>query len=363
MNYDIRIEKTQNSKLNKVDFNNIPFGKIYSDHMFLAEYDDGEWHDLKIVPFQDLLLSPASSVLHYGQAIFEGLKAFINSDGEAQLFRPKMNAARLNRSAVRMAMPEVPEDLFIQAMEMLIKLEYNWIPKQDGSSLYIRPFMVANEPYIGVKPANSFRFVIITAPVGLYYSHPVKVMVAEKYVRAVAGGVGAAKTAGNYGRSLKPVLEAKALGYDQILWTRPPEFKIAQEIGTMNVFFVIDRTVITPQLDGTILEGVTRDTCITLLKDRGYRVEERDISFDEIAEAYDQGKLEDAFGTGTAAAISFISDINYRGKHMNLPDEKDRDISQLLKQLLRDIKRSRIEDTHQWNYKVLIEETTKDLVS
>ena len=356
MTYNIQVTKATASKINKVDFDDIPFGKVYSDHMFLAEYDNGHWHDFKIVPFQNLLMSPASSVLHYGQAIFEGLKAFMNDDGEAQMFRPEENVARMNRSAKRMAMPEIPADLFMQAMEKLIQIDCDWIPRKDGSSLYIRPFMIANEPYIGVKPATHFRFCIITAPVGAYYSHPVKVLVAQKYVRAVVGGVGAAKTAGNYGRTLQPVLEAKESGYDQILWTRAPEFEIAQEIGTMNVFFVIGDTVITPMLDGAILEGVTRDTCITILKSKGFQVEERDISLNEVLEAYKNRVLHDAFGTGTAATVSFISEINYKGEIMNLPDPSARKISQMLKTTLSDIKRSRIEDKFGWNHKVRIPE-------
>ena len=351
--FDIRIEKASVSKINEVDFSNIGFGTVYSDHMFVADYEDGEWKDARIVPFGDMSLSPSTLALHYGQAIFEGLKAYKDPNGNPQVFRPEKNFARFNRSARRIAMPEVPEELFMSGMRELISLDSNWIPTIEGSSLYIRPFLFASGTTLGVKASDKYRFMIITCPVNAYYTKPVKVVVADKYVRAAPGGVGFAKVAGNYAATLQPAIEAQQQGYDQILWTDAIEFKYIRESGTMNVFFAIDDVVITPSLESeTILEGVTRDSIIQLLRDKGTKVEEREISIDEVIEAHKNGKLQDAFGAGTAAVITFISHIGYKGRDYELPPVETRKFSPAIKKELEDIQRGVLPDPHGWLLKV-----------
>ena len=310
MKFKISINPVQNSRINTVDFNNLPFGREFSDHMFICDYKQGEWTSPRIVPTQNISIHPSTTALHYGQAIFEGMKAYKLEGGTPALFRPTKNIDRFNISAERMAMPAFPADLFLEALEELINLDKKWIPDQEGNSLYIRPFMFASDEYVGIKPADNFKFIIFTSPVGAYYPLPVSVWVTEDYCRAFPGGVGFAKAAGNYGATLNPVIKAKELGFDQILWLDGIERKYVQEIGTMNVFFIINDTLLTPGLEqGTILNGVTRDSTIQLARDMGYAVEERDISIDEILEAHQNGFLQDAFGTGTAATISHISAI------------------------------------------------------
>ena len=354
MHYDIHIEKSPISRVSQVDFDNIPFGRIFSDHMFEAEYRDGDWCNCSIVPFHSLEIHPAFTALHYGQSIFEGLKAYKSINGIPQIFRPDGNANRFNKSATRMAMPEVPEELFLAALHELISLDSDWIPTHEGSALYIRPLMFATDEFVGIKPADSFNFIIFTSPVGSYYPRPVKVLVAQEHVRAFRGGVGTAKAAGNYAATMLALKNARKEGYDQVLWTDGVEFKYIQEIGTMNVFFVIDDKVITPSLDdGTILDGITRDSVIQLLKDKDVPIEIRRISIDEIYGAHKNGKLNDFFGTGTAATISHISDIGYRGENLHLPDPEIRTISNQLKQELEDIKTSRIPDRHNWLMRVV----------
>ncbi len=350
--YDISVEKTKQSRIDELDFDNIPFGKKFADHMFIADYKDGEWQSLRIVPFQRLSINPAMSALHYGQSIFEGMKAFKDPQGNPQLFRPERNAKRFNRSAHRMAMPEIPESLFLEALKKLVKLDQDWIPPQVGSALYLRPFMFATDEYIGIKPADTFKFMIFTCPVGPYYPKPVKLKVAEKYVRAFPGGTGYAKAAGNYGGALHPLRKAQEEGYDQILWMDGFEFKYVQECGTMNIFFMIDDTIITPALSETILDGVTRDSIIQLCKDRGLTVEERDLSIEEIAEAEEKGVLQDAFGTGTAATLAQIDAIGYQGKEIQLPDVDNRPVSGELKEELELIRNSEQEDKHNWVVKI-----------
>lgn len=348
---DIKVKKVEKSRINQLDPANIQFGKLYSDHMFVAHYENGEWKDAEIVPFDKLSLSPATTFMHYGQAIFEGVKAYKDANNNAVIFRPYDNWKRMNRSAARMAMPDVPEEFFIEGMRQLVEIDKDWIPSSEGTSLYIRPFMIATDEFIGVKPAEKFTFIIITSPAGPYYAKPVSIYVHNRYVRAFPGGIGFTKAAGNYGASMYPTAEIRKMGYDQILWTDGFEHKYVQEIGTMNVFFVIGDKVITPELSETILEGVTRDSVITLLREKGVIVEERPLSIDEIAEAYKNHQLKEAFGTGTAASISHIAELTYGDMHMKLPSE-DWGISEWLKNEMSDIRYCRKQDNHGWIFKV-----------
>ena len=352
MAYEVKVEKTTKSKIDSVDFENIQFGRIFSDHMLVADYYDGQWNDIKIMPYQKLSLAPSTAALHYGQEIFEGMKAFRHDNGEAYIFRPKENWIRMKHSAYRMCMPEVPEDLFIEGTKQLVALDKDWIPSQKGSSLYIRPFMFATDELVGIKPSDTYKFMIITCPVNAYYAEPIKVRVEEHYSRAARGGTGSVKTAGNYGLSLLPAKIAQNKGYKQLLWTDSAEHKYFEESGTMNIFFVIGETVVTPPTDGTILEGVTRDSVIVLLRDKGYIVEERDISVDEILEAYREGMLKEVFGTGTAAVIAQIIGIGYQDEDLELPDISSARISNYLMQTLDDIRKGHAPDKYSWLVKV-----------
>jgi branched-chain amino acid aminotransferase len=347
--FNINITKTNNSKIDQVDFDNIPFGQIYSDHMLVANFVDGKWDTPEIKPFENMSYSPAMSALHYGQSIFEGMKAFKTSEGAVQLFRPYENLERLNKSARRMSMEEIPEDIFIEGLKQLVALDKDWVPGQEGSSLYIRPLLFATDEYIGVKSSKNFTFLIITCPVGKYYAQPVKVLAADKFVRAIPGGVGDAKTAGNYAAAMLPATQANLEGYDQVLWMDGYEFKYTQEIGTMNFFVEIDGKIYTPKLNGAILEGITRDSVITLLKQNGYDVVEKDLSIEEIFDAATNGKLTDAFGSGTAASISHISAIGWDGKEVQLPAVANRKVSNWLYEQLEGIKTGKVEDANNWN--------------
>ncbi len=310
---EIPVTKAERSKLNDLNLENLPFGKYFTDHMLEANYEDGEWKNVEIKPYQPLVLEPSNAALHYGQSIFEGVKAYKNAAGDAGIFRPYDNFRRFNQSAERMMMPAVPEEIFMEGMKLLVALDNNWIPNKAEHSLYIRPFMFATDEVIGVRPSDSFKFMILLSPTGPYYTAPMRIYVEEQFVRAVPGGVGFAKCAGNYGSSMYPTAQVKKLGYDQVLWMDALEHKYVQEIGTMNVFFIIGNKAITPDLSsGTILAGVTRNSVIELLKAMGLAVEERDISIDEITEAYKNGYLKEVFGTGTAATISMIKELRYK---------------------------------------------------
>jgi len=344
---DIKVRKVEKSRIQELDLNNIQFGKLYADHMLVAHYENGQWNQPEIVPFDNLSLSPATTFMHYGQAIFEGVKAYKNQEGEPVIFRPYDNWKRMNRSAERMGMPAVPEEIFVDGMRALVNLDKDWIPTEEGTSLYLRPFMIATDEFIGVKPAEKFTFLIITSPAGPYYAKPVSIYVQDEYVRAFPGGIGFTKAAGNYGASMYPTAQIRKMGYDQILWTDGFEHKYVQEIGTMNVFFVIGDKVITPELSETILAGVTRDSVITLLREKGVTVEERPLSIDEIAEAYKNHQLKEAFGTGTAASISHIAELTYHDMHMVLPQE-DWGISEWVKQEMNNIRYGKVTDTHDW---------------
>jgi branched-chain amino acid aminotransferase len=350
---EIKVKKVEDSRIHELKHDNIQFGKQYSDHMFIARYEDGEWKQAEIVPYSNLSLSPATTFMHYGQAIFEGVKAYKDPQGNPIIFRPYDNWKRMNRSGERMAMPPVPEELFVEGMRQLIDLDRDWIPTAEGTSLYIRPFMIAVDEFVGVKPAEKFLFIIITSPAGPYYANPVSIYVQDKYVRAFPGGIGFTKAAGNYGMSMYPTLQIRQMGYDQILWTDGFEHKYVQEIGTMNVFFVIGDKVITPDLSqDTILEGVTRDSVITLLREKGVTVEERPLSIDEVAEAYRAGQLKEAFGTGTAASIAPIASLTYHDETMQLPPVEQWETTNWLKKELSDIRYGRKADTREWILKV-----------
>lgn len=348
---DISIKKTDNSRLNELDKNNIEFGKVYSDHMLVADYVDGAWNKAEIIPYGNMSMSPATSFFHYGQAIFEGVKAYKDPEGNPVIFRPQDNWKRMNRSAIRMGMPAIPEELFMEGMRQLIDLDKDWIPEADRTSLYIRPFMMATDEFIGIKPTTRFRFMIITSPAGPYYAEPVSIYVDENYVRAFPGGVGYTKAAGNYGGSMYPMTEVRKKGYHQILWMDGLEHKYVQEIGTMNVFFMLGDTIVTPDLSDTILAGVTRDSVIEILKEHGYNVEERPLHIDEIVEAYRAGQLKEAFGTGTAASIAPIADLTYRDEKMSLPPQEEWKLAPWLRDELNAIRYGRKPDTRGWVYR------------
>ncbi len=360
MKYNISFQPTIQSKLASIDFDNLPFGQVFSDHIFVADYRDGAWQDLRIEPFGPITMMPSNLTLHYGQAIFEGMKAFKNQAGTPVLFRPEMHAKRLNASAARMCMPDLPEDLFLEALHQLVGIDHAWIPNKPGNSLYIRPFAFATEEIIGVRPSNSYKFMIFTAPVGPYYDKPLKLIAANKYVRAVPGGVGEAKAAGNYAAGLLPTQEAHDAGYDQILWTDNHEYKYIQECGTMNIVFMIGDTIVTPATNGAILKGITRDTLLYMLRQKGMKVEERPVSIDELAKAHEAGTLKDAFGVGTAAVIAPVTEISYyesqdatRVKTIKLPLE-GRDISTGLKKELHEIRTGILPDPYGWVHEVKI---------
>ncbi|HLG41391.1 MAG TPA: branched-chain amino acid aminotransferase, partial [Chitinophagaceae bacterium] len=320
---DILITRAEVSKLHDLNLDNLPFGKYFTDHMLEADYENGEWKNVEIKPYQPLLLSPSLAALHYGQAIFEGIKAYKDQSGNAFIFRPHDNYRRFNISAERMQMPTVPGELFMEGMRKLVELDKNWIPSSPDHSLYIRPLMFSSDELIGVRPSDNYKFLIMLSPCGPYYAAPMRIYVEEKYVRAVPGGVGFAKTAGNYAAAMLATAEAKQKGYEQVLWTDAFEHKYVQEIGTMNVFFIIDNTAITPALkEGTILDGVTRQSSITLLKEMGLTVEERPLSIDSIVQAYKTGSLKEVFGTGTAATISMIKELRYKDFVMHFDTDK-----------------------------------------
>ena len=349
---DFNITRVERSKLNDINLENIPFGKYFTDHMLEVDYEDGEWKTPEIKPYQPLLMEPSLAAIHYGQAIFEGVKAYKNAEGEAYIFRPQDNFHRFNISAERMQMPTIPEDIFMDGMKMLIQMDTNWIPAQKDHSLYIRPFMFSTDETIGVKPSEKYKFMIILSPTGPYYSTPMRIYVEEQYVRAVPGGVGYAKAAGNYGAAMFATAEAKKKGYDQVLWTDAFEHKYVQECGTMNVFFIIGNTAITPALEqGTILAGVTRNSVIHLLKDIGFNVEERPLSLDDVIDAYKAGLLYEVFGTGTAATISLIKELRYKDFVMEFNVDAWQTAPEIKKRL-DNIRYGVSEDTHGWMVKV-----------
>ncbi len=349
---NLRIELSKNLKPKPQDETKLGFGNIFTDHMFLMDYDEGQgWHDARIVPYGPLPLDPAAMALHYSQEVFEGMKAYRAEDGRILLFRPQENFARLNRSNERLCIPQIDEEFALKALIELLKIEKDWIPHIKDTSLYIRPFIIATDAHLGVRTANKYLFVIILSPSGPYYKeglNPVKLYVENNYVRAVRGGTGMAKTGGNYAASLKAQVEANDQNYSQVLWLDGVEKKYIEEVGSMNVFFVIDGEVITPALVGSILPGITRKSCIEMLKDMGYKVAERRLSIQEVADAYKAGKLNEAFGTGTAAVISPIGHIKWGDLVMDINNNEIGEISQKLYDELTGIQWGRIPDRYNW---------------
>ncbi len=347
---EITIQKTTAPK-QKPDQTKLGFGNYFTDHMFIMNYEGDGWHDPRIVPYGPFALDPASMVLHYAQEIFEGLKAYRTAEGKIQLFRPEKNMARLNLSCDRLCIPKIDEEFAVKAIKTLVKLDEDWIPTAEGTSLYIRPYIFAVDPHVGVHAAKHLIFAVILSPVGAYYPNgiePVKIFVEEKYVRAVVGGTGFTKAGANYAISLKGQEEAEKQGYVQTLWLDGVERKYVEEVGSMNVFFIIGNEVVTPALVGSILGGITRMSIIELLRSKGYTVSERKLAIDELVEAHKAGKLKEAFGTGTAAVISPIGELKYRDNIMKINDGKIGETSQMLYDTLTGIQWGRIPDAMGW---------------
>jgi branched-chain amino acid aminotransferase len=349
---NISVEIVKESRISQTDFSNLEFGAVYSDHMLVSDYSNHAWNNTRIVPFQPITMSPAASVLHYGQTIFEGMKAYRAKNGDVLIFRMDAHIARLNRSCERLCIPPLDENIFMDGIQQLVQLEQNWIPNEKGCSLYLRPFVFATDEFIGVKPSSTYKFITFACPVAGYYKGTVKVIIETEYVRAAEGGIGYAKAGGNYAASLLPAKKATDKGYQQILWTDSKEHKYFEESGTMNVMFVIGDTLVTPPLSSSILAGITRDSILTIAKEWGVKVEERRISVDEVVEAHKKGLLKDAFGTGTAATITHIAVINYKGEDMVLPPAESRELSNKLNDHILGLKYGDIEDTHGWIYRI-----------
>lgn len=351
----IDIQLSTNRK-EKPSFSDLKFGKTYTDHMFIMDYSrEKGWHDPRIVPYQPITLDPAATIFHYGQTIFEGLKAYVSENEEVFLFRPDENIKRQNRSSVRMCIPEVDEDLALEALKKLVSIDRHWIPNQEGMSLYIRPFIISTEPNLDVTPSQTYKFMIIMSPVGSFYKegmNPVKIAVENEYVRAVRGGTGNAKTAGNYAGAMIVQEIASAEGYSQVLWLDGKENKYIEEVGSMNVFFKINGEVVTPALSGSILEGITRKSVIELLKHWGVPVSERRISIDELHEAYQKGQLEEAFGSGTAAVISPIGELSWKNEKMVINNGETGELSLKVYKALTGIQTGKEEDPFGWRVKV-----------
>ena len=351
MSLDIQISQSNKSKIDEVDFSNFTFGSVFTDHMFECDYINGKWQNPKILPYQSISIEPSASVFHYGQAIFEGMKAYKDSYDELWLFRPKENFDRFNKSSVRLAIPEFPEELFFDALKKLLNLDKEWVKKDEGSSLYVRPFVIGNEYAIQASPSKNYKFMIICAPATPYYKGKVKVIVADKYSRAASGGVGFAKAAGNYAGQFYPTNLAKEKGFQQIIWTDSNQHKYLEEAGTMNVFFRIDGKLITAPTTDTILDGVTRKSIIQIAKDQGIDVEVRRITIDEIKDASRNSSLKEIFGTGTAAVVSEISEFEHKDELFILPEIEDSYAKKLKKSLV-NIQTNKAEDPHNWRYKV-----------
>jgi len=355
---EIRVEKTPSNRLRVKPYEvNLGFGRHFSDHMFVMPYDvarDG-WHDATIMEHKHFSMDPAAMVFHYGQAIFEGLKAYRGKEDGIYLFRPLDNLRRMNISAERMCMPTIPVETVFKALTMLVDLDKEWIPRSPGSSLYIRPTMIATEAGLGVRPSKQYLFFIITSPVGAYYPegfNPVKIFVTDKYVRAVAGGVGHVKTAGNYAASIMAAVEAQAAGYTQVLWLDAAQRQFVEEVGTMNIFFRIDDEIITPPLSGSILPGITRDSVLRLTRDWGYKVTERAISINEVLAANRDGSLREIFGTGTAAVISPVGSLFYKNETCTINEGRTGELSQRLFDEIEGIQRGYRDDPHGWVVKL-----------
>lgn len=349
---NIRFEKTTSPKPIPGPENPLTFGTIFTDHMFIMDYVQGKgWIDPRIVPYGPMLMDPSSMVFHYGQEMFEGLKAYKTEDDRVLLFRPDKNIERANNTNERICIPTIPEDDFLQAIKEVVKVDQNWIPTKPGTSLYIRPFVIATDPFLGVRPSSTYRFIIILSPVGAYYPeglNPVKIWIEDEYVRAVRGGLGEAKVGANYVASLKAQVKAHDAGYSQVLWLDGVEKKYIEEVGAMNIFFKINGTVVTPMLNGSILPGVTRNSCIELCKSWGYQVEERKISADELFKAALDGSLEEVWGTGTAAVISPVGQLREGDTDVVIKDGGIGELSQKLYDTITGIQLGKIEGPAGW---------------
>jgi branched-chain amino acid aminotransferase len=344
----ISLTRTPQSRLTEDLRENSPFGTNYSDHMFVADYADGKWQDSRIVPFGPMQLSPATTALHYGQSLFEGFKAHRTADGRVALFRPMANHARLNRTAARLAMPEISEEIFREGLLELIRVDKEWTPYREGGSLYVRPVYFGTDDSLMVRPATRYRFVIITSPGGPYFAQPIRLLAEETYVRAFPGGTGDAKTAGNYGGGLLAAKLAQAKGYHNVMWLDGKDRRFIEESGVMNIMFNINGTAITPALSGTILPGVTRDSVLTLLRDMNVKLEERPVSLDEVLAAHSNTTLLEAFGIGTAAIIAPIAAIGHHGKDHEIPTNSPTGLAHKLRTTLTTIQTGRAPDTHNW---------------
>ena len=357
MSYEFKIERTTAPKAKPADESKLGFGKIFTDHMFLMNYDDGQgWHDGRVVPYGPISLDPSAMVFHYAQELFEGLKAYRTADGSIQLFRPQKNIERMNNTCDRLCVPRLDPDMVLDAIKTVVDVDKDWVPHNERTSLYIRPFIIATDEFLGVHPSHSYIFAIILSPVGSYYPNgmdPVKIAIEREYVRCVKGGTGMAKAGGNYAASLIGQEKADRMGYAQVLWLDGVERKYIDEVGAMNVFFVIDGVVITPELtDGNILPGVTRASCIEVLKTKGYKVEERKISIDEVKDAHKNGTLNESFGTGTAAVISPVGEYIDGDEHIIINNNEIGPVAQFLYDELTGIQWGKIADENGWIVKV-----------
>ncbi len=348
----IHVERVAKSRLPGIDFNNLGFGAHISDHMLMVDYKDGQWQEPKIMPYGNLELSPAMLALHYGQSVFEGMKAFKNDQGTITIFRPERHHKRLLKSLDRMCMPAISEELFLQSLSALIEVDAGWVPTTEGASLYLRPFVFASEAKLGVKVAEEYKFIILTSPVGPYFSKPIRVKVEEEFVRAAEGGTGFAKCAGNYGGAFYPTMLAQKQGFDQVLWTDAKDHKYIDESGAMNVMFVLNGKLVTPKLSTSLLDGVTRDSILTLASAMGIEKEERRVSVAEIEEAFKNKTITEVFGVGTAAVVSQIATIHIHGTDYNLPAVDSNSFQLRVKKKLNDIRKGIEPDTHHWNYLV-----------
>ena len=350
MSNSISITKINQSKVETLDFDNIALGRTFTDHMFVCDYQDGQWSNPRITPMEMIPMHPACMALHYGQALFEGMKATIDTNGAPLLFRPEKNAERLNFSARRLGMPEFSETLFVDALKQLVSLDQQWIPPQEGSALYLRPFMFADEAFIGMRAANSYKFIVMASPSKPIYTDRVRLYAETSFIRAAHGGTGEAKAAGNYAAAVLPTEIAKSKGFDQVLWLDAKEFKYIQEVGTMNIFFKINGQFVTPSLDGSILAGITRMSVIDFLRHKGFEVVERPITIDEIVEASKNGQLEEAFGTGTAVGIAMIQEIGYKDAVIHVSDTSP--VGQLVLDTINGVRIGKIADELNWMVKV-----------
>lgn len=363
---DLSVTPASRSRLAEVDFENLGFGNVFSDHMFSMTYEQGRWQRPQVLPYGPVAVDPANATLHYGQAVFEGLKAFMGKDGTVRIFRPDMNFQRLCNSCERLCIPVPDAEHFYAAMESLIQLDHGWIPRKRGQALYIRPLIFSNESHMEVRPSQAFRFLVMTAPVRTYFDEntaAIDLKVEEQYTRSAPGGMGAAKTSGNYAASLLPGEEGRRQGFAQVLWLDGVEHRYVEEVGAMNIFFRIDGKVVTPALVGTILPGVTRNSVIKLMEDAGDPVEERRIEIDEVMSAIREQRLQECFGAGTAVTIAPVGGISYQGEHLTINNGESGEVTRRLYDQVTDIQLGEIPDTHGWNRLVSVDEDSASMVA